>query len=322
MDMDGFNLFEGLFTSFQVLLNNWIGTTVANSSTAVVPVARSLMIIYVIMWGIGMIRGLIDEPVIDGLMRFLKISIVIGFALNVGLYNTFIVEAVQQIPMQMAATVGGTDIDPENAGQYGPLMDAQLSRVIDMASGIADEGSILRGGFMYYLLALFLITFGSLLFIGAGLLIVTAQIGTAVMLGIGPIFLLFALFEKTNFLFEGWMRQTLMFMMRLFFLVLLTGLFLSIFEQFINHGSEFLSLGDFYLAAVVVALVSLVLCLLLAQTSEMAASITGGVAMSAAAGASKLTRSFAIGRIATLPTSSARAAAGIQHATRNQIIQR
>ena len=77
-------------------LQSYISSTSAAVIGAITPVATTLLMIYIMFWGWSMIRGVITEPVTDGVTRIVKLAVICAIALSVGFYSQFLVDWLWQ----------------------------------------------------------------------------------------------------------------------------------------------------------------------------------------------------------------------------------
>lgn len=140
-------------------------------------------------------------------------------------------------------------------------------------AGWSDFGQYMYSG---------LVWFGTIGLTGySTMLIVLSKLAVAILLAVGPVFILLLVFTNTKSLFEGWLRTLLNYAIVPIFVYALLALILmlieqplTILEQNSDTNSNLLSyIGPFLLTAVVSIL-------LLSQILNMAASVTGGVSLS------------------------------------------
>ncbi|KXB17468.1 type IV secretion system protein [Xylella fastidiosa] len=110
-----------MFTELSNALNTYVNDTAANIIGAITPVATTLLTIYVILWGWSMMRGVISEPITDGVGRIVRLAVICGIALKIGYYNGFISDFLWNAPDEMANYLGGGDRE-SNAAFLDTLM--------------------------------------------------------------------------------------------------------------------------------------------------------------------------------------------------------
>ena len=62
-----FHFYENAFTKVDNGLSTYVNDVASNIIDAITPVTTSLLAIYVMLWGWAMMRGMITEPVTDGI---------------------------------------------------------------------------------------------------------------------------------------------------------------------------------------------------------------------------------------------------------------
>src|ERR1700722_10205794 len=101
----------GFFAEFNTWLNallaTYIGNVTARAASALEPALVVSAVLYVMVWGYLHLMGRIEEPFVTGLKRILLLSVVLGGALQLWLYNTVIVDTFLNAPGQLAAGVIG-----------------------------------------------------------------------------------------------------------------------------------------------------------------------------------------------------------------------
>lgn len=200
-----FDTFSYVYDGFDQLLNDYVLDSAEKLSTAIAPTAYAMLAIYFVLWGFSMIRNIIEEPVTDGLFRMLKVSLILGFALNSGRYAGDITGFFMQTPEAMAQVVV---LDSSTDGaSIGSTADALVQRTIDSGTKIWDQAGVMNGNVGHYFVAILVMAFGFVLSAVAFMIFMFAKFGLVFLLALGPIFILMLMFGPTRALFEGWLRQ-------------------------------------------------------------------------------------------------------------------
>lgn len=152
-------------------------------------------------------------------------------------------------------------------------------------------------GFFGVLFSVITVLVVFLLTAAALMMVILSKMVVAIMLSLGPLFVIGLLFERTRPLFEGWFRNLMSFALIPIVLYALLGLVLAIIEGPMNtaatqdvegfvHGVK--NIGPFILISIVgIALVT--------QVMGIAAQIAGGLAMNTSAGLNWAARSMGQG---------------------------
>lgn len=232
------------------------------------PFVRTMLIITMISFGISMMMGWIEYPVRQFLKRAFLIITVLTIAFNWVYFDLFIYSVFTDAPDELGGLMLGAigAIPPGNiSDQLGVLLHNGI-----VASGKAFASS---GYFMPYVL-------GALIFIAvivicayAIALLALSKIAIAIILALGPIFIVFLLFESTKAMFSSWLQQLFNFT----FITLLTYIVLAFFLTLINNTINIISpspeIGD----VVPLCVVGFIATFVLMQISGIASGLAGGV---------------------------------------------
>lgn len=273
-----FHFYEHLFTDLNAALTTYVNDVAASVVGAISGVAYTLLMIYMMLWGWTTLRGMISEPITDGATRLIRLTVIVGLAINAGRYGAYVSDYIMAMPDVLAAKVaGGSAI---SSVQY---LDTLMSNMYDFGSiyynfamanksyGIPDL-SHLGIAYIVWLVGLLATAYGAFLF-------ALAKMALSIVMGVGPIFVLSLIFEGTKKLFDAWVGQVLNYV----FLVMLSAaavkLILSILQSYLTAVGP---LGtdpglDQALPAIAFAAIG---ALVLTQVSPLASALGGGVAVS------------------------------------------
>ena len=279
MAESNFGFYSRMFTELSNALNSYVSDTASNVIGAISPVATTLVTIYVMLWGWSMMRGVISEPITDGVGRIIRLSVIVGIALQIGLYNSFLADWLWDAPDALASYVGGND--GTNNAQY---LDSLMSKMYDFGDAYYQKSMANKNAFGIPDLGLLIMAWAlwaaAVVATGYGaFLLALAKMGLAVALGVGPIFILLTIFEPTKRFFDAWIGQVLNYV----FLVMLSAatikLIMTILEKYLSDASGSV-LADPSLNQALPAIVfSIIGALALVQMPAMASALGGGVAL-------------------------------------------
>lgn len=279
------------YSDFFTGINGQLAGTITNTASAVIgaitPVATTLLLIYVALWAWSMARGMITEPVTDGATRIAYLSIITAIALSIGYYSGFLSDWLWNSPDAMAGIIApGTD--PQgNMGFLDGLFlryDVYASRWYQAAEENPWPLDIPNG--MYVFIAILLWLCGIILTGYAAALLILAKIMLAVLLGIGPMFVLALVFQVSKRFFDTWLGQCLSFV----FMVILVSALFAIVGQILSQtmATEFVRFNSSdtpdVMGAMTIIALSAIVFLLLLQIPSVAAALGGGVAVSTMGG--------------------------------------
>jgi len=215
-----FQFYETMFTQLGSALTGYVNSTATNIIGAITPVATTLLTIYVMLWGWSMIRGVIQEPVIDGFNRMIRLTLITTAALGIGYYNGYIADFLWNTPDALATYVaGGASYTSTSSGAY---LDDLMSQMWDFGDAYYQkyETTSWMGIPNSFFFLAYAIWGAAIIATGyAAFLFALSKMALAIILAVGPIFVLLTMFEPTKRFFDAWIGQALNYV----FLVMLTA---------------------------------------------------------------------------------------------------
>lgn len=275
------HFYEDLFNKLITALGTYVSDTATNVIAAISPVAYTMLLIYMALWGWSMMRGVIQEPVTDGIARILKLTTVVVIALNLGHYNTYLGDFLWNSPDALASVVTGGAATPISSIQF---LDQLLSKMFDYGTAYYDAAfanSSYGIPALGKLTAAVLIWLAGILVTGYGaFLYALSKMALAIILGVGPIFVLLAMFEPTKRFFDAWIGQALNYVFMVMLTAAAASLILAILQAYLGSGSAASAMSTTEIVGVIPAVVfSLIGLLVLMQVAPMASALGGGVAI-------------------------------------------
>lgn len=276
-----FHFYEKLFTKLTSSLTTYVSDVATDVIAAITPVATTMLLIYMILWGWSMMRGVISEPVTDGVSRILRLTFIVAVALNLGRYNTYIGDFLWNSPDALASVVTGGAATPLTSVQY---LDKLLSQMFDYGNayyqaawadssfGIPDLGKLV-GAVLVWGAGVLTTGYGAFLY-------ALAKMALAIILAVGPIFVLLLIFEPTKRFFDAWIGQALNYV----FMVMLTAaaiaLILAVLSTYLGSPAATAATTTTEIAGIIPAVVfALIGFLVLMQVASIASALGGGVAV-------------------------------------------
>ena len=271
--------FATFWSWLNAALASYIGTNTARIAGALEPAIVTLATVYVMVWGYLQLTGRIEEPVTLGLRRILILAVVLGAALRLWLYNTVIVDTFFDAPAQLAAAITGT------TNPVGTV-DAIWTSGGQVAGFLWSRGGVFGGDFGFYLAGVLVWLLMGLLCVYTMFLIALSSIALAILLALGPLFIVMLLFDATRRYFEAWIAQLATYALITVLTVLVGALLLQLVSSYAAQtaarGSAIVTVD-----ALNMVLVAMIVFLLMRQVMPIAAGLAGGVALSTFAAASR-----------------------------------
>ena len=170
-----------------------------------------LLGLYVAFFGISLMLGRSNLSVRALLPRMMTLGLVLTFATSFVAFSTIFYNIFIGGPDQIAGILTGTQGESATA-VFAQKLDV-VFMAIQRASGDTKDISAFSPPGMMWMGAM-------LLLLGTVGLLVTARIALALLLAVGPIFVVLALFEGTRELFTGWLKGLTMMALAPLFAVL------------------------------------------------------------------------------------------------------
>ena len=188
---------------------------------ALVPALVILLTLYVAFFGFALMTGRSRLGMVDLIPRMITIGLVLTFATSWLAYQSLVWNVAIGGPDQLAALLTGvkgsaTQVFADKIDiVFAALVESSGSAASDQSASTFSPPGLLWLG-------------GTLLLLGTVGVLATAKIALAVLLGLGPIFVVMALFRGTRGLFTGWLKGLVMLAVTPLFAVLGGSLMLEL----------------------------------------------------------------------------------------------
>lgn len=270
--------YQWIFQSVDNVIHAYVTGTAARVIEAIGPVAVTLFGIFVLLWGFAHLSNRIEEPVTDAAKRLVMVTVVLSLALNVGRYSDYIIQFCQDTPVALAAVVSQSAA-PTTEQSTAQQLDAMLDKGFQLGNRAQAKAGVLNGDFGMYIVALVCDLGTAFLTLFAAVLLMSSKFALAVLLAVGPIFLLLCLFQSTKQFFGMWLGQVINFILTYVLSIAVISLLFGFIEDFLTQAvaqpdvSSFASMVQLFIMCGIGVLV-------LRQVPSMASSLGGGFAMS------------------------------------------
>lgn len=270
------HFFTTIFTKVDGALVNYVDVVAGRVIDWITPLSTKLLVIYAVMWGYSLMRGMVDEPLRDGAFRIVRAAAIIGL-IKLANYNAFIAQFFLTVPDQVAAIISG-----ETTLNSRHFLDNLWSQQQAFGEAFWQKGASEGiSGIGLELIAILLWAAGLLATGGAAILLLIATIGLHVWIAVGPMFVLLAMFDATKQFTNSWLGQTITFALLPMLTSAVIYLVLSLSQSYLGDVANAGMLADpsvdqtaplFFLCGVAV--------IFLMQIPSFASGLGGGVAIS------------------------------------------
>lgn len=265
-------VFETFWTWLTARLASYISVHAAQTAAAIEPAAVAAAVIYVMVWGYMHLRGSIDEPIVDGAIRILKLILVFGVGLRLWAYHAVIVNLFFEAPNDLAARL---------IGARSPVtsIDTIWERGATVAATLWEKGSVLTGDSGFYFAGIAIYVLIGFVCVYTLFLISLSRIALAVLLALGPLFIVLTLFESTRRFFDAWVQELANYALVSIITIMTAALMLDLVQ---SYAAQTAARGEALVTvdALNLALAAGLVLLVLRQVLPIAARLAGGFALS------------------------------------------
>jgi type IV secretion system protein VirB6 len=270
-------VFDEFLKEFEQSITQFVSDAVQNVSSYVDAPLRVAVMLYVVIYGIAVMRGAIQEPILDFAWRTIRIVSVILLATNTTSYQQYVTGLFfDALPKEIGGAIAGSGLDMKS----GQPFDQLLNKGVEVATKIYEEAGItnVAPALIAAILLVFTAASGFLQFA----IMLYAKVGLALVLALGPIFIALMLFEATRTFGEAWTRQLANFVILHVLVVALIGLMLTTVGHFVDKYGANATGGQLIVGAVAISAVLGLAAFIALQLPEIAGALAGGGASLAA----------------------------------------
>lgn len=185
---------------------------------ALTPVLTIALTLFVALFAIGLLLGRTNLGIKSLTPRMVTLGLVVTFATSWIAYQSVVWNLAIGAPDWLATVLAGTDGSATEV--FAQKIDVVFLAVQQATQGQENIGAFSPAGILWLGAMLFLL--------GTVGVLVTARIGLAVLVALGPIFVVMALFDGTRGLFTGWLKGVVMLALTPLFAVLGGGVMLEL----------------------------------------------------------------------------------------------
>jgi type IV secretion system protein VirB6 len=196
------NVFQAIDAAFQQPAIQFLERTASSLCGALADPMRAALTLYVLWFGILVLRGAVQEPISEALARILKASIITTLTLSYASYNDYVGSFFfDTLPREIAAVVGGGT--PASPGRFDQLLTRTNVLVEEMWRDAGWSFGLIKAAVSSVVIY---VTMGLLTAYGYFTWLF-AKFALALVLGLGPMFVALALFDSTRGFAQAWLGQ-------------------------------------------------------------------------------------------------------------------
>lgn len=262
-----------LETAIDLLLNNYVTSKSGALIGILTPVVLTCVTVYVLMMGYAIMRGEANDSLHTFLSKSFKIACVAGIALSAGEYQGTAIQFIQGLQEGMTQAVGGvTSIGQLIDNMAQPYDELGQSFWSQATTGFWPNFSLLAAA------ALVAVAQSFLFVVGLGMYLL-AKVVLALVLAVGPIFIVCAMFPATQKYTESWIGQCLHYVLLNVLIAASIAMLTDFASQYANAMKGNVDVTNVVRDAVSLLLVSASLAVVMLNLNQLASALSGGVAI-------------------------------------------
>lgn len=196
-----YQVFSFVDAQFKTPLENFISSGTSNIANWVSGPLTAALTLYVVLYGYLVLRGSVQEPILDFAFRAMKLAIIVMLVRNAGEYQTYVTNIFfDTLPREIAQALNSGAAP--SASTFDSLLDKGQRCAYEIWSRASWPVDIVTG-------------IGGMMVIGASFIVAAigyivslyARLALAIVLAIGPIFIALAMFQATRRFTESWIGQ-------------------------------------------------------------------------------------------------------------------
>ena len=196
-----YQVFSFVDAQFKSPLENFISSGTSNIASWIGGPLTAALTLYVVLYGYLVLRGSVQEPILEFAFRAMKLAIIVMLVRNASEYQTYVTNIFfETLPREISQALNsGT---APSASTFDSLLDKGQKCAKDIWARATWPADIVNG-------------IGGMMAIGASFTVAAigyivslyARLALAIVLAIGPIFVALAMFQSTRRFTESWVGQ-------------------------------------------------------------------------------------------------------------------
>lgn len=255
-------------------------TALSGSVAAILSAPALLGLTAYILWmGYLTVLGKVDTPVPTLVWKFVKISLIVFFAVGAGAYQSLIVPAINGLESSIVGAlsgVGATSI-PDSVWRTSVELDQKLAAIFGTRTppelGIAGV-SVSMPDFQFALFEVVVRLSQEIMAVLAIIPYLIAKVTLGILMALGPLFIILLIWPATQRFFESWVSAVVAAVMTFAILAAIIGFILPIMTT-ILAGIDGATLGLGGIAATLIP-IYLVLGWIAFTSGSLAGQLAGG----------------------------------------------
>jgi len=201
------SFFSGTLNTVDAVIANFVSNAYSHFVQANTGVITLLFTVYVMFLGYQFLYQPHHFNVGTVMRQLIVLLSVYGLVMNWRLYHLFVYNIFTNEPANIAKILMNSSGAFQGETNISQAMDGIYLTVIGAASRLFGQANFSVAGLAFIFYAFLVYIIGTLMCVFALLLFIYAKMMMAIVLALGPIFILFILWEPTKGMFGAWLSQ-------------------------------------------------------------------------------------------------------------------
>lgn len=305
---------EFLMSGTMATLNETVAAAAGNIGGYAAGIAGSGIALYSIMWVVAFASGTQNGDVISFIKWLARAMLLIAIAGTASVYSDYVIDTFWGAPAEVAQyiassgmTDGGVTYDVAGKLNLGTALDTAATQGVCSGINIWKSTSAwdISKSLGFFLTGLVIII-GVVVFVAAAAgLAFVGFASLAIVLSLGPLFIVAGIWEATKPMMESWLRTAINYALYGVVLMVIVGLGIGLVQRFgaddlgTLNGNDLEDLSKVVSLGIRSLMVFAVSSALLFKADDISASLVGGISLGAAG---------SLGRAGSIASSPAKAA--------------
>lgn len=271
--------FSQTMNTVDAVITNFVHNAYVHFIQANTNVITLLFTLYIMMLGYQFISHHHHFQIGDVVKRLILMLCVFGLVMNWQLYHLFVYNIFTNEPANISQVLIGSGGSGHSVGNIADALDGISEAVVNAAFGLFGEINFSPSGLAFIFYGLLVLLIGGMMIIYALLLFIYAKMMMAVSLALGPIFILFIMWDQTKGLFTAWLNKLITIALIPVITSAILMLMLSVVNVTLPHLKQ--PVGEMQFIGIIPFLgLCLATSMILAQVIRISSSLGGGIAIS------------------------------------------
>ncbi|NKK59421.1 conjugal transfer protein TrbL [Rhizobium leguminosarum bv. viciae] len=286
-----YQVFSFVDGQFKSPLENFISSGTSNIANWVSGPLTAALTLYVVLYGYLVLRGSVQEPILEFAFRAMKLAIIVMLVRNASEYQSYVTNIFfETLPREISQALNsGT---APSASTFDSLLDKGQKCAKEIWARATWPADIVTG-------------IGGMMAIGASFTVAAigyivslyARLALAIVLAIGPIFVALAMFQSTRRFTESWIGQLANFVILQVLVVAIGSLLISCIDTTFTAIESY---TDVMMRPVALCAICLAALYVFYQLPGIASALAaGGASLTYGYGASRDAHESTLARAAT-----------------------